>query len=453
MPGIDLQARNKQGQTPSDSVVSKKFSFDHRSIEHDITVLFHDTEAGFTSTPPVSQLGGSGLGLLQSEARSSGTGGTEGQQEGRVQGQHLVPLLTVPQVDEEAFMAHFHSGSLQASDALACEPGPVCGVSSFMLSAGLGALSKVFLAIIQEEDITESGSHIAQDDAPLQEVSLHDFKVISSLGKGSFGRVELVEHRDTKEQFAMKLLERQKYAAQRITRFAFSEQYILKTTRHPLIVSLHFAFQTSRHWVLVMEYCHGGNLMERLIADGSPGLTPALCARVGGEILLALEHLHRIHVIFRDVKPENIVFDAQGRAKVTDFGLAKKLGPDEKAFTACGTEGYAAPELITRTGKYSFAVDIYSYGILMYVILSGGHASSREPSKRLPPQTHASFRTKLYSLPTPAPTWALATGALSLLQDLTKGQPTTRPSAPEAKEHHFFTYNLGHAVDELLPDF
>lgn len=153
------------------------------------------------------------------------------------------------------------------------------------------------------------------------------------------------------------------------------------------------------------------------------------------------------------MKPENIVFDSKHHAKVTDFGLAKKLGPTEEAYTACGTEGYAAPELITRSGKYSFAVDIYSLGVLMYVILSGGHKSTREPQKRLPPQTHASFRSKLHNLSSPPPSWASQhIGALALLESLTKGQPTARPTASEAKEHNFFTDNLGHAVDELLPD-
>lgn len=280
MPGIDLQVRNKQGQTPSDSVVSRKFNFDHRSVEHDITVLFHDTEAGLPS--PSHQ--GSAIARLPSLRTDATTGGGDRECTDAAELRHqlLVPLVSVTQAEEEAFMQHFVNASLRTSDSLSREPGPVlCGISSFMLSAGLGALSKVFLTMIQQEDSTASDSHIGSGDPALEPVSLHDFKVLTSLGKGSFGRVELVEHKETKHQYAMKLLERQKYAAQRITRFAFSEQYILKTTRHPLIVSLHFAFQTSRHWVMVMEYCRGGDLMERLLADGNPGLQPALCARIG----------------------------------------------------------------------------------------------------------------------------------------------------------------------------
>merc|ERR1719313_2989192 len=144
-----------------------------------------------------------------------------------------------------------------------------------------------------------------------------------------------------------------------------------------------------------MEYCPNGNLMERLIANGDPGLQPAISARVCGEILLALEHLHRMRVVYRDVKPENVVFDDVGRGKLTDFGLAKKLGPAEEASTACGTEGYAAPELITRSGPYSYAVDLFSLGVLLYVILSGGTKSNKEPDRRTPPKLYAQFRNKL----------------------------------------------------------
>lgn len=313
-----------------------------------------------------------------------------------------------------------------------------------------------FLSIIQEgqADNGFSTSFTASEPRSVEAISLHAFRIIKSLGRGNFGRVELVEHKETKELYAMKLLERQKYSAQRITRFAFSEQYILKTTRHPLIVSLHFAFQTTRHWVMVMEFCPLGNLLDLLAKDGNPGLKLAVCAKVGGEVLLAIEHLHCIRVIFRDIKPDNIVFDADGRAKITDFGLAKKLAPAEDAQTACGTEGYAAPELVTRSGNYTFAVDIYSFGVLLYVILSGGQCTEREPDKRLPPHAHVTLRSKLHNLPSPTPAWAEESeNALSLLQHLTKGQPSMRPTATEAKEHQFFSQHLGHHVDDLLDDF
>lgn len=201
-----------------------------------------------------------------------------------------------------------------------------------------------------------------------------------------------------------------------------------------------------------MEYCPHGNLMERLVANGQPGLPLDMCARAGGEILLATEHLHRIRVIFRDMKPENIVFDAEGRCKITDFGLAKKLGPEESANTACGTEGYAAPELIARTGNYSFSVDIYSFGVLMYLILAGGFAPTWDPKKRLPPSTHVKLRHKIRNLPSSGLSWTQAsTCAVPLLVQLTAGESSQRPTATEAKEHRFFSKHIGHPVDDLLP--
>lgn len=97
------------------------------------------------------------------------------------------------------------------------------------------------------------------------------------------------------------------------------------SSRHPFVVQLHFAFQCSYFWALVMEYCPNGDLQGCLLKHGTPGLLLEDAARFAGEVLLALEHLHGIRVIFRDLKLENVVIDSNWRAKVTDFGLAKKL--------------------------------------------------------------------------------------------------------------------------------
>merc|ERR550532_3330140 len=116
-------------------------------------------------------------------------------------------------------------------------------------------------------------------------------------------------------------------------------------------------------------------------------------ARLGGESLLGLEHLHNINVIFRDLKLENVILDVDFHAKVTDFGLAKKLD-NELARTCCGSYGYAAPEIMLRSGKaYTYAVDLYSYGVMLYMLLSGGERD--KPSKPpMPPMKHSFLKQK-----------------------------------------------------------
>merc|ERR1711970_528027 len=101
-----------------------------------------------------------------------------------------------------------------------------------------------------------------------------------------------------------------------------------------------------------MEFCPNGDLHDELIRSGSPGIQVNEVARLSGQSLLALAHLHKIDVIFRDLKLENVILDANFNAKLTDFGLAKKLDPDTAAKTMCGSYGYAAPEILTGSGSY-----------------------------------------------------------------------------------------------------
>merc|ERR1712216_467626 len=95
-------------------------------------------------------------------------------------------------------------------------------------------------------------------------------------------------------------------------------------------------------------------------------------------------------------KLENVVIDGEYRARVTDFGLAKKLYSSEEARTKCGSFGYVAPEIMLGTGGvYTYAVDLYSYGVLLYMLLSGGESTPKRPKQRLPPMQHAKLRRKL----------------------------------------------------------
>merc|ERR1740121_1083856 len=182
-------------------------------------------------------------------------------------------------------------------------------------------------------------------------------------------------HKHTGEVFAMKMLDKpQFYYQEQAKMWADSEQYILKTTRHPFIVSLHYSFQSPTLWFLVMDYCPNKSLQNLLEDYGDPGLPIPEVARYCGEMLLAIAHLHSISVIFRDLKLDNVVIDSKWRARITDFGLAKKLTFDNSsdAKTFCGTYGYTAPEIMSKQGGYTFGVDLYALGVMLYMMLSGG---------------------------------------------------------------------------------
>merc|ERR1719401_1862775 len=142
----------------------------------------------------------------------------------------------------------------------------------------MGALSRAFLNTIREDEETANTT-----DAQQVKASFDDFIEVKPIGEGAFGKVILVRHRETGEHLAMKLMDKAKFKAQKITSKAVSEQYILKTTRHPFVVALQYAFQGSTFWALVMEFCPNGDLQDLLVKKGSPGMSLPDCARLGGE--------------------------------------------------------------------------------------------------------------------------------------------------------------------------
>jgi len=280
---------------------------------------------------------------------------------------------------------------------------------------------------------------------------LTDFAEIRPIGAGTFAKVVLVKHLQSGEHFAMKIIDKKRYEAQKITHKAHSEEYILKTTHHLFIVSLFYSFEVAASWHVVMEYCPNGDLQEYLGKYGEPGMSFSDAALFGGEIILAVEHMHTTNVIFRDLKLENVVLDSQWRAKITDFGLAKKLSSLADAVTMCGSYGYAAPEIMRNTGKYTYAVDLYSFGVVLYLMLSGGSTRSEQSKTRLPPSKHGGLMRKLAEAERGQASWAQAEArGLELTRILVSEDPRSRTSATAVKRHSFFKMHLGIDADSLM---
>lgn len=243
-------------------------------------------------------------------------------------------------------------------------------------------------------------------------LGVEDFDTIRLIGSGEFGKVFQVRRRSTQQTFAMKRLSKDFYSRRRMTDKAIREIATLHLARdHPFVVKLVHTVETAREWCLVMEYCPHGDLQQLLLAEGSPGLTLARTLRISAEVALALEHLHARGIVFRDLKLENVVLDQDGHAKLTDFGLAKQHRGGKDAIaeaelagdvyasftkTFCGSYGYAAPEVNLRRQVHGFAADMYSFGVLLLMMLMGGEVyhDSREPpwERRLPPETPKDLR-------------------------------------------------------------
>jgi len=193
------------------------------------------------------------------------------------------------------------------------------------------------------------------------------------LGKGSFGKVVLVQKQTGKERgglFAMKILRKTHLVKRRQIERTRTERKVLSVVNHPFIMKLHYAFQTPDKLYLVLDYCPGGELFFHLSRFRR---FPERVARFyAAELLLAIGHLHKRGIIYRDLKPENVLLDSDGHVKLGDFGLAKAgiKHPCEGATSMCGTPEYMAPEVLAQAG-HGFCVDYWGLGMLLYEMMTG----------------------------------------------------------------------------------
>eukprot|EP00357_Protocruzia_adherens_P011431 CAMPEP_0115013506 /NCGR_PEP_ID=MMETSP0216-20121206/25454_1 /TAXON_ID=223996 /ORGANISM="Protocruzia adherens, Strain Boccale" /LENGTH=841 /DNA_ID=CAMNT_0002382929 /DNA_START=885 /DNA_END=3410 /DNA_ORIENTATION=- len=279
-----------------------------------------------------------------------------------------------------------------------------------------------------------------------ERVGPHSFNVIGLLGKGSFGEVYLVEKKTSGTFYAMKVLKKNRIMGQNLVKYAKTERNVLSVLKHPFIVSLRYAFQTTTNLFLILDYCPGGDLGEHLQRDRRFSEDRARIYLA--EVLLALEDLHKKNIIFRDLKPDNVVLDEDGHALLTDFGLSKEgvLG-HQGARSFCGSVAYLAPEMLKRSG-HGKSVDWYLLGVLFYEMLVGT------------PPYFTNNREKLFEniergvLRVPS---SLSTEAKSLLKGLLIRNPLkrlgARDDAEEIKAHAFFSDIDWHHVKErkLVP--
>ena len=196
-----------------------------------------------------------------------------------------------------------------------------------------------------------------------------DFEVLGQLGEGSFGEVYLVRDLISGQKYALKAMKKGRVLAQKMTKYAFTERNVLCRAQSPFVVTLHAAFQNAESLFLQLDYCPGGDLAYYLAREKRFSEHKAriyIC-----ELVLALEELHRHDIIYRDLKPSNIVLTADGHIRLTDFGLAKEGVRDHYAARSfCGSVGYLAPEMVKKQG-HGKAADWYMLGTLLYELLTG----------------------------------------------------------------------------------
>ncbi|OZJ01746.1 cAMP-dependent protein kinase catalytic subunit PRKX [Bifiguratus adelaidae] len=196
--------------------------------------------------------------------------------------------------------------------------------------------------------------------------SLNEFEILETLGTGTFGRVHLTRHAPTKSYYAMKVLKKVEVVRLKQVEHINAEREILSGVRFPFLVELYTTYQSPSHLYLLQEYVPGGELFSHLRRAGR--FSPATTRFYAAEIVLAIEYLHQRDMIYRDLKPENLLLDKHGHIKITDFGFAKRVL--DRTWTLCGTPEYLAPEIIQSKG-HGKEVDWWAMGILIYEMLAG----------------------------------------------------------------------------------
>ncbi|KAL5288832.1 PKN2 family protein [Megaselia abdita] len=219
----------------------------------------------------------------------------------------------------------------------------------------------------------ESLEQSARQSANLQSsrLQMDNFRLLSVLGRGHFGKVILSQLRSNNQYYAIKALKKGDIITRDEVESLLSEKRIFEVVnamRHPFLVNLYACFQTDQHVCFVMEYAAGGDLMMHIHTDV---FTEPRAVFYAACVVLGLQYLHENKIIYRDLKLDNLLLDTDGYVKIADFGLCKEgMGFGDRTGTFCGTPEFLAPEVLTET-SYTRAVDWWGLGVLIFEMLVG----------------------------------------------------------------------------------
>jgi protein kinase X len=213
---------------------------------------------------------------------------------------------------------------------------------------------------------TASSSSSRKSSRENIEFTVDSFDTLRTIGTGTFGRVQLVCHRETNTFYALKTMSIKRIVESKQIEHVRNEKHILSKIDHPFLVRLQWTTHTNSLLYLLLEYLPGGELFQMMRKNEKFEAKTAIF--YASEVLLGLDYLHHLDILYRDLKPENIMLDIEGHVRLVDFGFAKET--KERTFTLCGTVDYLAPEVIQNRGHHK-ASDWWALGVLIYEMLAG----------------------------------------------------------------------------------
>uniref|UniRef100_A0A4W5NSD2 Protein kinase C n=1 Tax=Hucho hucho TaxID=62062 RepID=A0A4W5NSD2_9TELE len=309
--------------------------------------------------------------------------------------------------------------------------GNLCGINQKLLSEALNQVSQKSISRSESNKSQSTDIGIYQDfnKSPGIHLTINDFVFHKVLGKGSFGKVLLAELKGRGEYFAVKALKKDVVLMDDDVECTMVEKRVLALAwDNPFLAHLYSTFQTREHLFFVMEYLNGGDLMFHIQDKGRFDLYRATF--YSAEIIIGLQFLHSKGIIYRDLKLDNVMLDRDGHIKIADFGMCKEnMFGENRATTFCGTPDYIAPEILLGQ-KYTFSVDWWSFGVLVYEMLIGQSPFQGDDEEEL-------FESIRMDMPH-YPGW-LTKEANDLLEKLFERDPSRRLGVVgNIQEHSFF---------------
>ncbi|KAI9318429.1 kinase-like domain-containing protein [Dichotomocladium elegans] len=202
-----------------------------------------------------------------------------------------------------------------------------------------------------------------------EEVQLNHFLQLRVVGKGSFFKVRMVQHKKTGRQYALKYMSKDRCIQRKCIGHVLSERRLLERLEYPLIVNLRFAFQDDDMLYMVLDLMLGGDL--RYLLEQSGPLSELQVRFYVAQVALSLNYLHTRRIAHRDIKPDNILLDARGHAHLVDFNVAAGFSEQKPLnWSTAGTLAYMAPEMLGKKG-YTCSVDWWSLGVMAFELLFG----------------------------------------------------------------------------------
>ncbi|KAI4200695.1 MAG: hypothetical protein LQ350_003712 [Teloschistes chrysophthalmus] len=270
---------------------------------------------------------------------------------------------------------------------------------------------------------------------------LGHYQVKKTLGEGSFGKVKLAVHRISQQEVALKIISRKKLISRDMAGRVEREIQYLQLLRHPHIIKLYTVITTPADIIMVLEYA-GGELFDYLVKNGK--MPEDKARRFFQQIVCAVEYCHRHKIVHRDLKPENLLLDAELNVKIADFGLSNIMTDGNFLKTSCGSPNYAAPEVISGKLYAGPEVDVWSCGVILYVLLVG----------RLPfdddfiPALFKKIAAGAFTMPN-----YISTGAKQIINKMLRVNPVQRITVQEIRQNQWFNEDLEEYLKQPVEEF